>query len=264
MSDEPDAASFDKSPAELFDALGHPIRIKMLHALEDGPLGFSELRRKVGLESSGHLQFHLGKLSGMVRSEPDGSYSLTDDGKEALRVVSTSKGTGSGESRDDRKVLLSRTILAGLVAAMLLLAAVAVVQEFEVSGQLSQISSLQSQVSSLQDQLYHYVIPDDVCDKLGSGDCFKVLASLVMENPRFITAENGTNYSYYGPGGEESSIINDSVVRTISLVFSSNQTNMNLFAWIPLGGGIAGYGGYYDIADMTFFFFPSTLSSPPT
>jgi DNA-binding transcriptional ArsR family regulator len=264
MPDEPDAAGFDKSRAELFDALGHPVRIRILHALEAGPLGFSGLRRKVGLESSGHLQFHLGKLNGLIRSGPDGTYSLTDDGREALRIVSAPKGPDSDRSHDDRKVLLSRTILVGLIAAMLLLATVAVIQESEVSGQLSQISSLQSQVSSLQDQLYHYVLPDDVCDKLGNGDCFKVLASFVMENPRFITAENGINYTYYGPGGETSSIINDSLVRTISLIFLYNQTDTELNAVIPLGGGIAGYGGYYDIADMTFFFAPSTLSSPPT
>jgi hypothetical protein len=167
--------------------------------------------------------------------------------------------------RDDRKVLLSRTILAGLVAVMLLLAAVAVVQEFKVSGQQSQVSSLQSQVSSLQDQLYQYRLPVDVCDKEGNGDCYKVLASLVVEYQRFIIAENGINYTYQGPGAEVTSHVNGSVVLSIHLIFTSNQTDVELIAVIPMGGGVTGYistgyGSYYDLADMTFWFFPSNIS----
>ncbi|MGA1976067.1 MAG: winged helix-turn-helix domain-containing protein [Conexivisphaerales archaeon] len=51
MAEGGDASDFDKSRAELFEALGHPIRIKILHALQDGPLGFADLKRKVGIES---------------------------------------------------------------------------------------------------------------------------------------------------------------------------------------------------------------------
>lgn len=130
MSDEPDAASFDKSRAELFDALGHPVRIRILNALEAGPLGFSELRRRVGLESSGHLQFHLGRLDGLVAADAGGNYALTDDGREALRVVGVQReGTATKEMRENHKIIVSRGVLAGLVALTLLLATVAVFQQ---------------------------------------------------------------------------------------------------------------------------------------
>ncbi|HVP22855.1 MAG TPA: winged helix-turn-helix domain-containing protein, partial [Conexivisphaerales archaeon] len=130
MPDEPNAASFDKSRAELFDALGHPVRIRILQALEEGPLGFSELRRKVGLESSGHLQFHLGKLDGLVRATPASAYELTDDGREALRVIGVQgESTSVKEARDGHKIILSRGVLAGLVALIVLLATVAVFQQ---------------------------------------------------------------------------------------------------------------------------------------
>lgn len=50
-------------------------------------MGFAELKREVGIESSGHLQFHLGKLTGLVTTNAEGSYALTDDGREAIRVL---------------------------------------------------------------------------------------------------------------------------------------------------------------------------------
>jgi len=78
---------FDASRAELFEALGHPTRVKILRTLETTPMGFAELKREVGIESSGQLQFHLGKLTGLVTTNAEGSYTLTDDGREAIRVL---------------------------------------------------------------------------------------------------------------------------------------------------------------------------------
>ena len=60
MTDEGD--QFDSSRAELFEALGHPSRVKILKVLERNQLGFADLKREVGIGSSGHLQFHLNKL----------------------------------------------------------------------------------------------------------------------------------------------------------------------------------------------------------
>lgn len=158
MPDEPDTTNFDRSRAELFDALGHPTRIKILHTLEDGPLGFSELRRRVGLESSGHLQFHLGKLNGLVRNEASGEYSLTDDGREALRVIGAERGSPTSSSKDSsQKVTISRAVLAGLVAAVILVAAFAGVLYWQSSSSLNverqQVANLTQQVTNLTQQL---------------------------------------------------------------------------------------------------------------
>jgi len=35
-----------------FDSLGHPLRIKILESVKEAPLAFSEIKRKVGTESS--------------------------------------------------------------------------------------------------------------------------------------------------------------------------------------------------------------------
>jgi hypothetical protein len=79
VADLSDINRFNSSRAEVFEALGHPVRIKILESLKEGPLGFAELKRRAGLESSGTLQFHLAKLGDLVRAQPDGNYSLTDE-----------------------------------------------------------------------------------------------------------------------------------------------------------------------------------------
>lgn len=76
----------DKQRAEIFDALGHPMRLRILKVLSEGPLGFAELKRSLNVESSGHIQFHLDKLNGLIKTE-DGKYCISDKGKDALLTM---------------------------------------------------------------------------------------------------------------------------------------------------------------------------------
>ena len=90
----------DKERAEVFDALGHPTRIAILKTLSEGPAGFSELKKRTSIESSGHLQHHLSKLDGLIKTDAYGKYYLSDQGKDALLTVQTveqssSKANGS-------------------------------------------------------------------------------------------------------------------------------------------------------------------------
>ena len=87
MGTDKSSNEFDLREAELFEALGHPTRIRILQMLNANPLGFSELKKKIGIDSSGHLTFHLSKLVGLVKTNPEGRYCLTDSGREALRVT---------------------------------------------------------------------------------------------------------------------------------------------------------------------------------
>jgi len=84
-----DSRQEDPSRIELFEALGHPVRVSIMEALKVSPLGFTDLKRRVGIESSGHLAFHLNRLGGLVRIDDAGSYCLTDDGSEALRLLNS-------------------------------------------------------------------------------------------------------------------------------------------------------------------------------
>jgi len=123
----------DSSRTELFEALGHPARIKILQSLNDAPMGFSDLKRKVGIESSGHLQFHLGKLEGLVKNTPEGNYVLTDDGKEALRLLET-MGSVKGMTSDE---MAGVDYMKGLIKRLQIL--VACVAIFMVSALISSV-----------------------------------------------------------------------------------------------------------------------------
>lgn len=108
--------------AELFDVLAHPVRIRILKMLQQEPMGFSELKRALGMESSGHLQYHLERLGNMVRQDAYGKYVLSDDAKEALRFtqlveqVSMKKPSGFWKPRVLK--LLSLIVIFALLSAV--------------------------------------------------------------------------------------------------------------------------------------------------
>lgn len=74
-------------PAELFEAISHPERIKILKTLQKQPSSFASLKRQLGIDSSGNLDYHLKKLRQLVTVREDGLYGLTDAGKEALLSI---------------------------------------------------------------------------------------------------------------------------------------------------------------------------------
>jgi DNA-binding transcriptional ArsR family regulator len=73
--------------AELFEAISHPVRIKILKILERQPASFASLKRQLGIDSSGNIDHHLKKLGELVAVREDGLYGLTDAGKEALLSI---------------------------------------------------------------------------------------------------------------------------------------------------------------------------------
>jgi DNA-binding transcriptional ArsR family regulator len=79
-------ASMDDS-AELFEAIAHPTRIKILKILEKMPSTFASLKRQLDLDSSGNLDHHLKKLGPLITVQKDGLYTLTEAGKKALASV---------------------------------------------------------------------------------------------------------------------------------------------------------------------------------
>ena len=79
---------------ETFEAIAHPLRIKILKLLAEKPMGFSELKRKLGIKSSGKLDFHLKKLGNLIALNSEGKYTLTSEGYAALQAVITVKRYG--------------------------------------------------------------------------------------------------------------------------------------------------------------------------
>jgi ArsR family transcriptional regulator len=79
--------------ADLFKALGHPGRVRILEVLSEGERTVTELVPAVGLEAS-HLSQQLGVLrrAGVVVSRREGStvtYSLTND--EVVELLAVAK-----------------------------------------------------------------------------------------------------------------------------------------------------------------------------
>lgn len=73
--------------SELLEKISHSTRVKILKLLEASPLNFSQLKNKLGIESSGNLDYHLKKLGDLILLDSDGLYKISDDGRDAIRAV---------------------------------------------------------------------------------------------------------------------------------------------------------------------------------
>ncbi|MGB9960190.1 MAG: PQQ-binding-like beta-propeller repeat protein [Candidatus Bathyarchaeales archaeon] len=134
--------------AEIFDALGHPTRILILKALNEEPLGFADLKKKLGIDSSGHLQHHLNKLDGLIQTDEYGKYRLSEQGREALLIVQTvEKAAGSasepGKSRRGlRSVQILKVISILLAVALVATSIVAAFEYVQLQSQLGDRSKM--------------------------------------------------------------------------------------------------------------------------
>ncbi len=126
--------SFNASRAEVFEALGHPTRIRILQTLGEKPLGYADLKRGTGIESNGLLAFHLGKLAGLVRQNAEGDYALTDEGREALRITEASKGIKEApKTTMSVRTPRQKAILAGLIIGLIVLGSIAIYQQEQIN-----------------------------------------------------------------------------------------------------------------------------------
>jgi len=114
---EEDERREDQVEAVLFEAISHPTRIKMLFALEGGPLDFSDLKRQVDVSSSGNLQHHIVKLSTLVKVDSNGDYALSDEGREALAAIRSVRSVQT-RNRNVPKVTTAVAMLSYYIAQM--------------------------------------------------------------------------------------------------------------------------------------------------
>jgi DNA-binding transcriptional ArsR family regulator len=152
----------ERRRAEVFDALSHPTRIMILKALNENPAGFTELKKQLGIESSGHLQHHISKLNTLVKTDEYGKYTLSDEGKDALNSVETVEKVRESGAKHKQKAVRTKTsnvlkIASLALAALLVTSCVLVAFENNtvsiLKNELNQrdavISELCSQVDSL-------------------------------------------------------------------------------------------------------------------
>jgi outer membrane protein assembly factor BamB/DNA-binding HxlR family transcriptional regulator len=143
----------DRQCAEVFDALGHPTRIAILKALGEGTIGFGNLKKKTGIESSGHLQHHLNKLNDLIKTDEYGKYRLSDQGKDALltiQAIENATQTGLKEPERKRHGISSKNVwkLITMFLAFSLVASSAVaVLEY------TQTTQLQTELNRLKEKI---------------------------------------------------------------------------------------------------------------
>jgi DNA-binding transcriptional ArsR family regulator len=140
----------DRQRAEVFDALSHPTRIMILKALSDEAVGFADLKKTLGIESSGHLQHHLNKLKDLVKTDEYGKYTLSDQGKDALLSVQAVERTTKLEKKQNGKVHRSKKniiLLATIVALAFLFAISSTLAVLEYATIGNQTSSYQSELN---------------------------------------------------------------------------------------------------------------------
>ncbi|MHA1857703.1 MAG: hydrogenase iron-sulfur subunit [Promethearchaeota archaeon] len=86
---------------DIYSVLSHPFRRKILQYLEkEGYISYSDLMEKLGVDSTGQLNFHLKKLGSLVNKD-NKHYFLTEDGKRILKILSLNKRILSGEDIDE-------------------------------------------------------------------------------------------------------------------------------------------------------------------
>ncbi|MFP3227121.1 MAG: winged helix-turn-helix domain-containing protein [Sulfolobaceae archaeon] len=71
---------------ELFEAIAHEVRRKIIILLANGPKSFSELQKETGLDSPA-LSFHIKKLNGLITKNQQGNYELTQLGWSAYNII---------------------------------------------------------------------------------------------------------------------------------------------------------------------------------
>jgi DNA-binding HxlR family transcriptional regulator len=146
MEDEKEIEN-DQQRAEVFDALGHPTRIAILKALSEGAFGFADLKKKTAIDSSGHLQHHLNKLDGLIKTDEYGKYCLSDQGKDALLTVQTVENLSSQRGRNPEKYSRRFNAKVGLKSVALLLAVLLIASTAIAVFEYNQASSLRGEIT---------------------------------------------------------------------------------------------------------------------
>ena len=136
------------SEASLFEAIAHETRINALFILQNGSLGFSELKKKLNTVSSGNMKHHINKLGNLIEQNNDGLYSLTDNGREATLAIQAIR------SMQDR---LKATVNASVIFGTLFFYVVQLTVPF-LLGTVDESTPLSALVSSVAFGICFYVI----------------------------------------------------------------------------------------------------------
>ncbi len=115
--------------SEVFEAISHPVRIKILKILEKQPSSFASLKRQLNIDSSGNLDHHLKKLGPLITTNGNGLYALSDAGKEALVSIGAIEAWKDNERRKNRAFIRVPKMVFVLASLEILIAVASLIVE---------------------------------------------------------------------------------------------------------------------------------------
>lgn len=105
-----------KDEYELFKALSHPIRAKILELIcENGELSYTEILTALNIDT-GQLNFHLRNISGLYTRTEEGNYALNEAGKLGYYVIKgVKKRIGGEEIAVEPRAPVEKRVIAALI-----------------------------------------------------------------------------------------------------------------------------------------------------
>jgi hypothetical protein len=141
----------------MFSSLKHPARRKILRMLSEQPLTFSQMLEALGVSSS-HLTYHLENLGELVSKQDNGDYKLSTFGAASVDTMKIVEEAPAVRSKHGFPMSFKwRSLLAGLIIAVVLLASMSYVQY----ASLNQVSSERDDLQSRYDQLLSWSASTD-------------------------------------------------------------------------------------------------------
>ncbi len=193
------ASSEEEIYSIMFTSLKHPVRRKILRMLASKPMTFMEMVDQLGVSSS-HLTYHLENLGELIFKMEDGRYRLSTFGQA---TVSAMRGVEEApEIEPKRRLKLSpkwKTIVTGLLVAVIVLAAMSTVQ-FTI---LNQLVTTQNSLMAENQQLLSWKIGTDkvanILQNVAQLDTAKYTITLLSDTMQYRTdfavAEEVIKYS---------------------------------------------------------------------
>lgn len=112
----------------MFSSLKHPARRKILRMLSEKNQTFSQILEVLSIPSS-HLTYHIESLGDLVIKNKDGKYSLSSFGKAAISIMKGAEEVPEANGKHFSYLPLKwKTLLAGLLVAIVILASFSYVQ----------------------------------------------------------------------------------------------------------------------------------------
>ena len=141
----------------MFSSLKHPARRKILRMLSEQPLTFSQMLEALGVSSS-HLTYHLENLGELVSKQDNGDYKLSTFGAASVDTMKIVEEAPAVRSKHGFPMSFKwRSLLAGLIIAVVLLSSMFYVQY----AYLNQVSSERDDLQSRYDQLLSWSASTD-------------------------------------------------------------------------------------------------------